>query len=100
MRTADERWQARGGRGGGADRGRAAGGGLRLRLFPGGAPQPITQAQKEQMLKFAACIRAHGFPSYPDPQFPSGGGVMRPQNNINVGSPQFQAAAQTCNANS
>ena len=71
-----------------------------VRLFPGGAPQPITQTQKEQMLKFAACIRAHGFPSYPDPQFPSGGGVMRPQNNINVGSPQFQAAAQTCNAKS
>ena len=67
-------------------------------LFPGGPPGPVTQQQKEQMLRFAACIRAHGYPSYPDPQFPSGGGVMRPQTpGIDVGSPQFQAAAQTCN---
>jgi len=69
------------------------------RLFPGGAPGPITQRQKDQMLKFAACIRAHGYPSYPDPQFPSGGGVMRPQPaGIDVSSPQFQAAAKKCNA--
>jgi hypothetical protein len=71
------------------------------RLFPGGPPGPITQQQKEQMLRFAACIRAHGYPSYPDPQFPSGGGVMRPQpTGIDISSPRFQATAQTCNATS
>jgi hypothetical protein len=71
------------------------------RLFPGGPPQPITERQKEQMLEFAACMRAHGYPSYPDPQFPGGGGVMRPQmSGIDVNSPHFQAAAQTCNGKS
>ncbi len=71
------------------------------RLFPGGPPQPITQRQKEQMLKFAACLRAHGYPGYPDPQFPSGGGVMRQQPpGIDTDSPQFQAAAKACNAES
>jgi hypothetical protein len=53
------------------------------------------------MLKFAACIRAHGYPGYPDPQFPSGGGVMRRQpTGIDINSPQFQAAVKTCDAES
>jgi hypothetical protein len=70
-------------------------------LFPGGPPPPITQRQKKQMLKFAACIRAHGYPSYPDPQFPSGGGVTRQQpSGIDTNSPRFQATAKTCSAES
>ncbi|HTT53671.1 MAG TPA: hypothetical protein VMH35_19935 [Streptosporangiaceae bacterium] len=70
------------------------------RLFPGGAPGPVTQRQKIQMLKFAACIRAHGYPSYPDPQFPSSGGVMQQASGIDTNSPQFQTAAKTCNGKS
>lgn len=71
------------------------------RLFPGGSPQPITQSQRDAMLKFAACIRAHGYPGYPDPQFGSGGGVIRPQpTGIDMNSSQFQAATTTCNAQS
>jgi hypothetical protein len=70
-------------------------------LFPGGAPGPVTERQKEQMLQFAACIRVHGYPTYPDPQFPAGGGVMQlPTPDIDRNSPQFQAAVKTCNAQS
>lgn len=70
-------------------------------LFPGGPPQPITQRQKEQMLQFAACMRVHGYPTYPDPQFPAGGGVMQQQpSGVAANSPQFQAASKTCNARS
>jgi hypothetical protein len=43
--------------------------------MPGGPPAPMTEAQKEAALRQAACIRAHGFPTYPDPVFPAGGGV-------------------------
>jgi hypothetical protein len=70
-------------------------------LFPGGAPPPITQRQKEQMLQFAACMRVHGYPNYPDPQFPPGGGVENQQPpGVDPSSPQFQKASKTCNAES
>jgi hypothetical protein len=70
-------------------------------LFPGGPPPPITQRQKVQMLRFAACIRAHGYPSYPDPQFPAGGGVFQQRpSGIDPNSSQFQAAVKACNAKS
>jgi hypothetical protein len=66
-------------------------------LMPGGPPTPITQAQKEQMLRQAACIRSHGFPTYPDPQFPAGGGVRQsPPAGIDENSPQFQKAMSAC----
>jgi hypothetical protein len=53
------------------------------------------------MLRFAACIRAHGYPSYPDPQFPAGGGVTQQQpSGIDQNSPQFRAAVKACNAKS
>jgi hypothetical protein len=68
-------------------------------LIPGGPPPPLTQRQKESMLKFAACMRTHGYASYPDPQFPAGGGVMQQRpSGIDTNSPQFQAAMKTCNA--
>jgi hypothetical protein len=39
-----------------------------------GVPPQLTAAQQQAFLNWAACIRAHGFPSFPDPSF-SGGGV-------------------------
>jgi hypothetical protein len=70
-------------------------------LFPGGPPGPVTQQQKVQMLRFAACIRAHGYPSYPDPQFPAGGGVFQQRpSGIDPNSSRFQAAVKACNAKS
>jgi hypothetical protein len=68
-------------------------------LFPGGPAPPVTQRQKNQMLKFAACMRAHGYPGYPDPRFPGSGGVMRQQpSGIDTSSQQFQATAKACSA--
>lgn len=70
-------------------------------LFPGGPPRPLTQQQKTQVLRFAACIRAHGYPSFPDPKLPAGGGVMGQKAiGIDANSPQFRAAVKACNAKS
>jgi hypothetical protein len=69
-------------------------------LLPGGGPQPVSLQQKEQMLQAAACMRLHGFPGYPDPVFPSTGGIGVPAlpAGIDTNSPQFQAAQKTCGA--
>jgi hypothetical protein len=68
-------------------------------LLPGGPPQPMTQQQKEQLLKSAACMRAHGYPGYPDPIFHNGGVLEQPlPASIDTTSPQFQAAQKACNA--
>jgi hypothetical protein len=49
------------------------------------------------MLKFAACMRAHGVPKFPDPQTgPGGGMLMRIGRDVDPSSPQFQAAQKTC----
>jgi hypothetical protein len=68
-------------------------------LMPSGPPTPpITQQQKDHLLKHAACIRAHGYPAYPDPTF-SGGLVAQPvPASIDVNSPQFQAVQNACSA--
>jgi hypothetical protein len=45
------------------------------KLLPnGGVAKPLSAAQQQAFLNWAACIRAHGFPNLPDPDF-SGGGV-------------------------
>jgi hypothetical protein len=61
---------------------------------PGG---PISEAQRKALIANAQCMRAHGVPDFPDPVFPSSGGVriyfapgMNPQ------SPAFQQAARVC----
>ena len=44
-------------------------------LLPnGGVAQPLSAAQEQKFLNWAACIRSHGVPGFPDPVF-SGGGV-------------------------
>lgn len=69
------------------------------RLFGGSTqPPPITEQQKLQMYAFAKCMRTHGVPNYPDPVFPAGGGVERPDvPGLNRSSPAFQNAVKTCN---
>jgi hypothetical protein len=70
-------------------------------LLPnGGVAQPLTAAEQQKFLNWAACIRSHGVPSFPDPDF-SGGGVR-----IRVGGQggpgpdktgsAFQAAQTAC----
>ena len=57
------------------------------------------QALQRRLLKQAACMRAHGYPGYPDPGVQSGGGIIQPTlpSSIDTSSPQFQAALQACN---
>jgi hypothetical protein len=68
----------------------------------GGSPQvsPAQQRQGEtKVLQAAKCMRAHGFPDYPDPTFDSSGGmsISLPQSMLGeVGSPLFKAAQVTC----
>jgi hypothetical protein len=69
------------------------------KLFGGGTkPPPVSESQKLALFKFAACMRAHGVPGYPDPVFPAGGGIQ--QRNfppgVNPDSPAFQQAAKAC----
>ena len=64
--------------------------------------QPLTAAQKQehvsQALKFAACMRSHGVPSFPDPTIVQGGTAvgLNPPRGVDWNSPQFQAAVQAC----
>jgi len=38
----------------------------------GGASQPLTAAQQQALVRWAACIRTSGVPSFPDPAFSGG----------------------------
>jgi len=59
---------------------------------------------RQAMLAFAACMRTHGVPDFPDPNF-SGGGAgfvvgsgpgANPPADVRPDSPQFQAAMAAC----
>jgi hypothetical protein len=60
---------------------------------------PAAQAKAQAaMLKFSACMRAHGLKDFPDPTF-SGGMVqlsIGKKNGLNPRSPIFQAAQKAC----
>lgn len=71
----------------------------------GKPPSPAEQAKaQEQALKFSQCMRTHGVPSFPDPEFFHGGGAVRIRiggkrggpSGIDPNSPQFQAAQKAC----
>jgi hypothetical protein len=66
-------------------------------LLPGGPPKPMTQQQKDEMLRSAACMRSHGYPGYPDPVFRNGGVSEQPlPATIDTSSPQYVAAEKAC----
>ena len=73
-----------------------------------GVAPPLSAAEQQDFLNWAACIRTHGMPNFPDPVF-SGGGVQirisAPAGGGNVGGsasgpagppPQLQAAQKAC----
>jgi hypothetical protein len=64
------------------------------KLLPnGGTPTPQEQAkQLQEALKYAACMRAHGMPDYPDPKVHDGGIEMGEAPD----SPQFKIAQKAC----
>jgi hypothetical protein len=70
-------------------------------LLPGGGPRPMTRQQIDNLVKFAACMRSHGYPDYPDPIVRNGGVDEQPlPSSIDTNSAQFQAAQQTCGSHS
>lgn len=66
-------------------------------LLPSGSPSAQQQQQKvlSQLLKVSACMRTHGFPTFPDPTV-SNEGVYLHIVGFDRSSPQFQSAWQTC----
>jgi hypothetical protein len=67
-------------------------------LPPAGAPPPqVSAEQQRHALAFARCMRAHGVPSFPDPNF-SAVGQAPPPGGVNPQSPAFRSAARMCGA--
>jgi hypothetical protein len=67
----------------------------------GGHPSAAQTAKaKAQALAMSRCMRSHGVPNFPDPQFqsgPGGGfGIRLGGPGINPNSPAFQAAQKAC----
>jgi hypothetical protein len=64
------------------------------------APSPAQQAaDREELLRFSACMRKNGLPKFPDPKFNpdgSGGISIGRDSGINPDSPQFKAAQKAC----
>jgi hypothetical protein len=67
-------------------------------LLPSGQRAPSAaqvQQVRAQALRFSACVRRHGVPSFPDPD--SSGRIADPASfGIDQGSPKFRAANQAC----
>ena len=70
------------------------------KLMPeGGKPSPQMQKQmQERALKFSSCMRSHGEPNFPEPEFRGNGVRMRLKagSGLDPRSPQFQAAQKAC----
>jgi hypothetical protein len=65
----------------------------------GKAPSPAEQAKAQAAaLKFSACMRSHGLPKFPDPQFSSGRTSLKVgrTSGIDPSSRVFQAAQKAC----
>jgi hypothetical protein len=67
-------------------------------LLPAAATGPVAQQHLKGELKFAACMRAHGYSAYPDPKMQNGGEWQALPAGIDTSSPQFQAAEKACGA--
>lgn len=72
------------------------------KLLPnGGRPsQQEIQQQEQQALAFSKCMRSHGVPNFPDPQFQTNGGfgirIRIGGPGLDPSSPAFQKAQQAC----
>jgi hypothetical protein len=55
----------------------------------------VTQAQLDQALKIAQCLRAHGEPTFPDPTVVNGSLRFTVQPGV-IGSARFQTAVTAC----
>jgi hypothetical protein len=77
-----------------------AAGGACKRLLSNGGGSGSTQGARQKLafgLQVARCVRAHGYPTYPDPTGSSqGSGTRFDRTGIDTKSPQFQAAETAC----
>ena len=64
----------------------------------GGQPPQLSASQRQAMLQFAQCMRAHGLPNFPDPVFNAGRVGFRagPGTGLDPSSPAFKAAQGAC----
>ena len=53
---------------------------------------------EDSALKFAACIRAHGIPGFPDPVFIGSTVDFKVPKGLDQNSPRFLSALRTCQA--
>jgi hypothetical protein len=69
-------------------------------LLPnGGAPRkPLSAAQLREFVQYAACMRAHGVPGFPDPRFGSGTVTVALGPDVNPAAPAFQSAEGSCHS--
>jgi hypothetical protein len=56
----------------------------------------VPQADRSDYLRTAACIRSHGFPTFPDPTFTASGVHFTTPPRTDVSSSHFQDALATC----
>jgi hypothetical protein len=69
----------------------------RSHLPNGGHPTGAQTAQaRARALAMSRCMRSHGVPNFPDPQFGSGGFFRLNANGLDPNSPAFKAAAKAC----
>jgi hypothetical protein len=56
----------------------------------------LSRSQQAQYLRYAACMRSHGEPRFPDPTFNGNSVSFGTNGAIDPNSPQYQSAAQAC----
>ncbi len=62
-------------------------------------PSPAQLAQQaRELVRYAACMRAHGVPDFPDPTISSTGGASLSLTQGITDSPDFQTAEQACHS--
>jgi hypothetical protein len=65
-----------------------------------GGGSPSAGSPGSQAVAFAACVRAHGVPNFPDPQVSTSGNEVKVAVRVTpaiTGNPQFKSAQQACN---
>jgi hypothetical protein len=68
-----------------------------MNLNPAGQAQaPLTSQQRQDYLRAAACMRSHGFASFPDPVFSGGSVTFNIPAGIDTSAPRFTQARQSC----
>jgi len=67
-------------------------------LLPAGKTSggSVSPAVRAQILRYAACIRTHGVPNYPDPTFNGNAVNFGNLSGINPNSPAYQSALRAC----